>query len=67
MTVVSLVDVEKSYGSWPVLRGVDLEVPEGARIGIVGPNGAGKSTLLRILQGEETARRPARSCDARIS
>jgi ATP-binding cassette subfamily F protein 3 len=53
MTVVSLVNVEKSFGSWPVLRGADLEVPEGARIGVVGPNGAGKSTLLRILQGAE--------------
>ncbi len=53
MTVVSLVHVEKSYGSWPVLQGADLEVPDGARIGIVGPNGAGKSTLLRILQGSE--------------
>ena len=53
MTVVSLVNVEKSYGSWPVLQGLDLEVPEGARIGIVGPNGAGKSTMLRILEGSE--------------
>ncbi len=54
MTVVSLIGIEKSYGSWPVLRGADLEVGQGARIGIVGPNGAGKSTLLRILSGEET-------------
>ena len=54
MTVVSLIGIEKSFGSWPVLRGADLEVGEGARIGIVGPNGAGKSTLLRILSGEET-------------
>ncbi|MGH2541074.1 MAG: ABC-F family ATP-binding cassette domain-containing protein, partial [Actinomycetota bacterium] len=53
MTVVSLVGVEKSFGSWPVLQGADLEVPEGGRIGIVGPNGAGKSTMLRILQGDE--------------
>ena len=55
MTVISLVGVEKSYGSWPVLQGVDLEVREGARIGIVGPNGAGKSTMLKILTGDETA------------
>jgi ATP-binding cassette subfamily F protein 3 len=54
MTVVSLIGIEKSFGSWPVLRGADLEVGEGARIGIVGPNGAGKSTMLRILSGEET-------------
>ncbi len=53
MTVISLVGVEKSYGSWPVLQGVDLEVSKGARIGIVGPNGAGKSTMLHILEGRE--------------
>jgi ATP-binding cassette subfamily F protein 3 len=53
MSLVSLVGVDKSYGTWPVLQGVDLVVPDGARIGIVGPNGAGKSTLLRILGGAE--------------
>jgi ATP-binding cassette, subfamily F, member 3 len=53
MSLVSLVGVDKSYGTWPVLQGVDLVVPDGARIGIIGPNGAGKSTLLRILGGLE--------------
>ena len=53
MSVVSLVGVHKSYGTWPVLQGVDLMVPDGARIGIIGPNGAGKSTLLRIVGGSE--------------
>ena len=53
MILVSLVNVDKSFGSWPVLQGVDLEVSDTARIGIVGPNGAGKSTILRILQGAE--------------
>ena len=55
MTVVALTGIEKSYGAWPVLRGVDLDVGEGARIGIVGPNGAGKSTVLKILADLETA------------
>jgi ATP-binding cassette subfamily F protein 3 len=53
MSVVSLIGVHKSYGTWPVLQGVDLMVPDGARIGIIGPNGAGKSTLLRIVGGSE--------------
>jgi ATP-binding cassette subfamily F protein 3 len=53
MSLVSLVDVHKSFGTWPVLRGVDLVVPDDARIGIIGPNGAGKSTMLRIIAGTE--------------
>src|SRR5262245_18994251 len=53
MSLVSLVGVDKSYGTWPVLQGVDLVVPDGARIGIIGPNGAGKSTILRILGSTE--------------
>jgi ATP-binding cassette, subfamily F, member 3 len=53
VTVIGLIDVEKSFGSWPVLRGATLEVGERARIGLIGPNGAGKSTLLRILAGDE--------------
>ncbi|WP_306318297.1 MULTISPECIES: ATP-binding cassette domain-containing protein [unclassified Streptomyces] len=37
-------------GPW-VLRGVDLDVPEGAVLRVRGPNGTGKSTLLRLVAG----------------
>lgn len=33
------------------LRGVDLDVPRGAMLGIIGDNGSGKSTLLRLVGG----------------
>ncbi|HEY0312764.1 MAG TPA: ABC transporter ATP-binding protein [Allosphingosinicella sp.] len=38
-------------GGGQVLRGVDLDMKAGARIGIVGPTGSGKSTLLDLLMG----------------
>jgi len=40
-----------------ILKGVDLEVYEGERVGLLGRNGAGKSTLFRIIAGEIEADR----------
>ena len=39
----------KNYGKIPALKGLSLEVPDGALHGFVGPNGAGKTTTMRIL------------------
>ena len=39
----------KNYGRFPALKGLSLEVPDGALHGFVGPNGAGKTTTMRIL------------------
>jgi sn-glycerol 3-phosphate transport system ATP-binding protein/multiple sugar transport system ATP-binding protein len=47
--------VHKSFGATPVLRGVDVEIPEGTFAVLVGPSGCGKSTLLRLVAGLETA------------
>jgi ATP-binding cassette subfamily F protein 3 len=55
MSLIQLNGIVKSYGGRRILDGLDLDVVEGARIGVIGPNGGGKSTLLRILAGVEEA------------
>ena len=51
--MLRLVDLEKSYGSRPILDEVNLTIAGGEKIALVGANGAGKTTLLRIVCGEE--------------
>ena len=47
-----LTDVGVRYpGRAPALRGVDLDLPPGKRVGVLGPSGAGKTTLLHVLLG----------------
>lgn len=45
-------NISKLFGVTPILNGINLQVLERDRIGLVGVNGAGKSTLLQILAGE---------------
>ncbi|MCK8783478.1 ABC transporter ATP-binding protein/permease [Roseomonas sp. NAR14] len=48
---VAFRGVRFSYGEGaPVLRGLDLEIRAGERVGLVGQSGAGKSTVLALLQ-----------------
>ncbi|WP_411349306.1 ABC-F family ATP-binding cassette domain-containing protein [Paenibacillus sp. WLX2291] len=44
--------ITKLYGITPILEGINLQIEERERIGLVGVNGAGKSTLLKIMAGE---------------
>ncbi len=50
-TMLATQNLGCALGKYPILNGVDLEVPEGEMMALVGPNGTGKSTLLRTLAG----------------
>ena len=43
--------LSKSFGGRPLIRGLDLTVTPGTRIGLIGPNGSGKATLLNLIAG----------------
>jgi D-xylose transport system ATP-binding protein len=49
--LLSLRNVQKSFGAVHVLRGVDLDVRAGHVTALVGDNGAGKSTLIKGIAG----------------
>ena len=55
--VLAVEGLGKAYGATVALGGVDLEVGEGAIVGLLGRNGAGKTTLVSIVAG---LRRPDR-------
>ena len=50
-SIIDVISVSKSFGTRPVLKGVDLQIGRTEGICICGVNGAGKSTLLRIISG----------------
>ena len=49
--MIRIEELKKSFGSLEVLKGMNLEIPQGQATGIVGPNGAGKTTLIKTILG----------------
>ena len=43
--------LSKRFGGFVALEGIDLDVAEGERLGLIGPNGSGKSTLVNCICG----------------
>ena len=43
--------VSKRFGGFVALEGIDLDVAQGERLGLIGPNGSGKSTLVNCICG----------------
>ncbi|MBL9024112.1 MAG: ATP-binding cassette domain-containing protein [Myxococcales bacterium] len=49
--MIRIEGVQKEFAGMPVLRGVDLVVPEGCLYGLIGPGASGKSVLLKTITG----------------
>ena len=47
--MISLHDIQKSYGSNQVLKNVDLTVRQGEIYGLIEKNGAGKTTIIKAI------------------
>jgi polar amino acid transport system ATP-binding protein len=53
MPLVEIKDVQKRYGAFEVLKGINLDVEAHQVVCLIGPSGCGKSTLLRCINGLE--------------
>lgn len=51
MLLLSCRGIKKSFADTEVLKGIDLDIKERERIGLVGPNGCGKTTLANLIYG----------------
>jgi polar amino acid transport system ATP-binding protein len=47
--IVKFRDVQKSFGDFEVLKGIDLNIAPSEKICIIGPSGSGKTTIIRML------------------
>ena len=53
--MLEIRNIQKSFGSLEVLKGIDLTVEKGDVVAIIGPSGSGKTTLLRCVNFLERA------------
>jgi ABC-2 type transport system ATP-binding protein len=47
--MIEAIDLQKTFGSFQAVRGLNLQVESGEVIALLGPNGAGKTTTVRML------------------
>ncbi len=51
--MITLSNVEKSYGALPVLKNISVEIAAGEVVVVCGPSGSGKSTLIKTINALE--------------
>jgi spermidine/putrescine transport system ATP-binding protein len=63
--LISLRGVQKYYGDYHALRGIDLDIMPGEFFSLLGPSGCGKTTLLRTIAGFEDVSSGTMSIDGK--
>ncbi|MEX0845563.1 MAG: ABC transporter ATP-binding protein [Balneolaceae bacterium] len=49
--MIKIENLSKTFDENAVLKGIDIEIPEGQATALIGPNGSGKTTLMKALLG----------------
>ncbi len=49
--MISVKNLQKNYGEFEALKGINFEVKKGEILALLGPNGAGKTTTMKIMTG----------------
>lgn len=49
--MLTIINLEKFYGKYKAVNGLDMHLKKGDIFGFIGPNGAGKSTTMKIIAG----------------
>ncbi len=62
-TIIKMENLNKWYGTFHVLKDINLNVTKGERIVVCGPSGSGKSTLIRCINRLEEFQEGSLSVD----
>ena len=54
MAILTVNNIQQSFGEEVILQDISFEMQKGERVGLVGVNGSGKTTLFKVLTGEYT-------------